>query len=107
MKLNPELLAPWHKVGSNERWHHIANGRRPPPPLGWEETPEGAKTSTRLLPVPEALPVSSTKMLPELSTASPFGSISCPFPDPMVPNDARNVPLLVNSWTRLLKVSAT
>src|SRR6266550_3626782 len=41
-------------------------------------------------------------MLPELSTARPFGSTTCPFPDPIAPKDVRNVPLLANSWTRLL-----
>jgi len=47
------------QTGSNQFWHHKGNGRRPPPPVGWEIT-VGAKTSTRLLPVPEGSPVSAT-----------------------------------------------
>jgi len=43
-----------------ERCLHIANGWRPPPPVGWEEMTTDAKTSMRLLLVPEGLPVSAT-----------------------------------------------
>lgn len=50
---------------------------------------------------------SLTYTLPDALTVTPVGDSSCPFPGPLDPNVATNVPAAVNFCTRLLALSAT